>query len=91
MTFLVGGSYGPGTPLQPKDGRAARSAPSRGARDIYPLPQPLKPEKLHALSRRSSQRLARKFQIQTKVVEAVEALNWMAGQRKRIQCRQFSP
>ena len=91
MTFSVGGSYGPGTPLQPKDGRAARSAPSRGARDIYPLPQPLEPVKLHPLSRRSSQRLARKFQIQTKVVEAVEALNWMAGQRREFSADSFHP
>ena len=91
MTFSVGGSYGPGTPLQPKDGRAARSAPSRGARDIYPLPQPLEPVKLHPLSRRSSQRLARKSQIQTKVVEAVEALNWMAGQRREFSADSFHP
>lgn len=91
MTSLVGGSYGPGAPLQPREGRAARSAPSRGARDIYPLPKPLNPEKSFPLSRRSSQRFARKFQIQTKVVQAVEALNWMARQRREFSADSFHP
>ena len=91
MTSLVGGSDGPGTPLQPSVGRAARPAPSRGTRDIYPLPVPVRPEKCYPLSRRSSQRLARKCQIQTKVIEAVEALNWMARQRKEFDAHSFHP
>ncbi len=91
MTSLVGDSYGPGAPLQPTDGRAARPAPSRGARDIYPLPVPQRLEKTYPLSRRSSQRFARKLQTQGKVVEAVEALNWMARQRREFDAESFHP
>ncbi len=43
------------------------------------------------MSRRSSQRFARKVQTQAKVVEAVEALNWMAKQREEFDAYSFHP
>ena len=59
----------------------ARARPSKGSRDCFPLPVPQMPQKLERLSRRSSQRLARKMHDSRRELEAIESLNWLWGFR----------
>ena len=57
----------------------ARLRPSGKARDLFPLPTPPEVCQERLLSRRSSQRLARKQRARSDLREAVRALNWMNG------------
>ena len=59
----------------------SRPDPSSRARDVFPLPLPPAPCRLEHVSRRASQKWGRRLQEHETVKEAVNALNWMAGQR----------
>ena len=58
-----------------------RPDPSCRARDVFPLPCPPAPYKPEHVSRRASQKWCRRWQEHETAKDAVNALNWMSGQR----------
>ena len=73
------GVTSPGVTPHGHQSRGARPRASKASRDIFPLPIPSKMECDRSLSRRSTQRFARKFHARERLRDAIRGLNWLAG------------
>ncbi|OLQ04427.1 hypothetical protein AK812_SmicGene12519 [Symbiodinium microadriaticum] len=74
---MAGGE--PGAPGRGQQSGHARPAFASGSRDLFPLPVPPEVQRMKAVSRRSSQKIALAVQHSRRCREAVMALNRLAG------------